>query len=226
MARIFKKKDDGQFTVKQSISADEIIAFARKLVAKRLKKKTISINASTVLQDYLVLHMSDLEVEHFWVLFMDSASRVINHEVMFRGTTSSCSTYPREIIRSALRYNAQRMIVAHNHPSAVSIPSQADIKMTEQLSGLCEKLGMSLEAHLVVGSNLVVQVPKPINDSVKEMLSKRSRNKAQIQEEISCSLRFGKRSQLDLGGDGMEVVEIASISNVFIQPTETFLEVA
>jgi DNA repair protein RadC len=58
---------------------------------------------------------------------------VIVFEELFRGTIDGTSVHPREVVKRALAHNAAAVIFAHNHPSGVAEPSQADEMLTRRL---------------------------------------------------------------------------------------------
>ena len=89
--------------------------------------------------------------EVFAVLFLDNKHRVIGFEKMFYGTVDGAAVYPREVVRRALEYNAASVIVAHNHPSGVAEPSQADRDVTERLRRALDLVDVRILDHLVIG---------------------------------------------------------------------------
>lgn len=95
--------------------------------------------------------LSHREREIFLVMFLDNQHRVIRHEEMFTGTINSVEVHPREIVREALKVNAAALILAHNHPSGMAEPSQADRLMTTQVIKACSLLDIRVLDHLVVG---------------------------------------------------------------------------
>jgi len=89
--------------------------------------------------------------EVFAVLFLDNKHRVIGFEKMFYGTVDGAAVYPREVVRRVLEYNAASVIVAHNHPSGVAEPSQADRDVTERLRRALDLIDVRILDHLVIG---------------------------------------------------------------------------
>ena len=85
------------------------------------------------------------------VLFMDAQNRVIASEEMFRGTLTQTSVYPREVVKRALAHNAGAVILAHNHPSGVAEPSQADRALTRRLSEALSLIDVRIVDHVVIG---------------------------------------------------------------------------
>jgi DNA repair protein RadC len=90
-------------------------------------------------RDFLSARLRDLEHEVFCCLYLDKRHRLIQFEELFRGTIDGASVHPREIVKLALQRNAAAVIVAHNHPSGVAEPSQADELITQRVK---EALGL------------------------------------------------------------------------------------
>ena len=88
-------------------------------------------------------------------MFLDRQHRLISYEEMFFGTIDGASVHPREIARRSLEVNAAAVIFAHNHPSGVAEPSQADQRITERLKSALALLDVRVLDHLVVGDTEV-----------------------------------------------------------------------
>jgi DNA repair protein RadC len=100
---------------------------------------------------YLALSLQHRPQEVFAVLFLDARNRLIAAEEMFRGTLSQTVVYPREVARRALEHNAAAVILAHNHPSGLAEPSQADRLLTDALRRTLGCLDIPILDHLIVG---------------------------------------------------------------------------
>jgi DNA repair protein RadC len=101
-------------------------------------------------ENFLRLKLSHLEHEVFAVIFLDNRHRILAYEQLFRGTIDGTSVYPREVIKAALLKNAAAIILAHNHPSGVAEPSQADERITKRIKAACELVDIRLLDHIVV----------------------------------------------------------------------------
>jgi DNA repair protein RadC len=82
---------------------------------------------------YLRARILAYPYEVFVCLFLDTRHRVIAFEELFRGSIDGASVHPREVVRRCLAHNAAAVIFAHNHPSGVAEPSQADRDVTAEL---------------------------------------------------------------------------------------------
>ncbi|MDJ0687320.1 MAG: DNA repair protein RadC [Xenococcaceae cyanobacterium MO_188.B32] len=90
--------------------------------------------------------------EKFAVLMLDVNNCLIGTQIITIGTATETVVHPREIFREAIRQGANKLIVAHNHPSGNLEPSQADINLTEQLLQGAEFLAIPLLDHLILGN--------------------------------------------------------------------------
>jgi DNA repair protein RadC len=113
-------------------TADEILEAARTILAHRVRRGAAISNPRHT-RDYLRLHLAPRDHEVFAILFLDNRHRVIEFVPLFRGTVDGASVYPREVVKEALRRNAAAVILAHNHPSGVAEPSQADELITTRI---------------------------------------------------------------------------------------------
>jgi len=100
---------------------------------------------------YLHSQLRDRQHEVFACVMLDNRNRVIVFREMFRGTIDGASVYPREIVKQALADNAASVILAHNHPSGVAEPSQADIRITERLKKALALVDIRVLDHVIVG---------------------------------------------------------------------------
>ncbi len=100
---------------------------------------------------FLQARMRHLGHELFCCLFLDNRHRVLRFDELFRGTIDGTSVYPREVVKEALAVNAAAVILAHNHPSGVAEPSQADERITRRLKSALELVDIRLLDHLIIG---------------------------------------------------------------------------
>jgi len=101
---------------------------------------------------FLLARLRDLPHEMFCCLFLDNRHRILSFEEMFRGTIDGTSVYPREVVKTALSVNAAAVILAHNHPSGVAEPSQADERITRRMKSALELVDIRLLDHLIIGN--------------------------------------------------------------------------
>lgn len=136
--------------------APEICLVARELLTRWLNEEIMagaSLNAPQAVRDYLKMHFAGREFESFVVIFLDAQHRVIAAEELFRGTLTQTSVYPREVVKASLKHNAAAVILAHNHPSGVTEPSQSDRMLTDALKQALALVDVRVLDHFVVAGN-------------------------------------------------------------------------
>ena len=121
----------------------------------RLGKQSILgqpvLGSWSALLDYCRSAMQFEKIEQLRVLFLDKKNRLIADEVLGRGTVDRAPVYPREVIKRSLELGATAVILAHNHPSGDSTPSQSDIKMTEDVIKAGKAVNIVVHDHLIIG---------------------------------------------------------------------------
>jgi len=101
-------------------------------------------------RDFLKLRLAGLPHEVFVCIQLDAQHRVIAIEELFRGTLTQTSVYPREVVKASLRANAAAVIFAHNHPSGIAQPSQADEFLTRTLKEALALVDVKVLDHFIV----------------------------------------------------------------------------
>jgi DNA repair protein RadC len=136
-------------------TADEILHAARVVLSYRVRKGSVLSNPRDT-RDYLSMKLGTREHEVFAILFLDNRNRVIECVEMFRGTIDGATVHPREVVKEALERNAAAVIFAHDHPSGVAEPSQADELITRRLKEALNVVDIRVLDHLVVGGSEVI----------------------------------------------------------------------
>jgi len=123
---------------------------ARKFLAEKLPGKPFCRNSQEVF-DYLYHSMRDLKTEIFKVIYLDSASRILELEDLFAGSLTSSAVYPRKIIERAIKKNAAALIFVHNHPSGSCKPSGPDLSVTRELVFASRLVELKVLDHMIIG---------------------------------------------------------------------------
>jgi DNA repair protein RadC len=110
-----------------------------------------TLNSSSKTRQFIADHLRHHASEVFACMFMDLHFRVIRFEELFFGSIHEAVVYPREILRRGLLYNAARIILAHNHPSGIALPSEADKSVTTNIQLALSLVDMKLIDHVIVG---------------------------------------------------------------------------
>ena len=95
--------------------------------------------------------LAERKNEVFGCIFLDTRHRVIKTVELFYGTIDGASVYPRVVAQKALELNAAATLFFHNHPSGIVEPSQADVRITEQLKRALDTIDVRVLDHVVIG---------------------------------------------------------------------------
>jgi DNA repair protein RadC len=120
--------------------------------------KPIVIRTPSQVYEYLK-DMRDLPKEHLRGLYLDSHYQLLHDEVISIGSLTSNVVHPREVFRPALEHMASAVILAHNHPSDIAKPSDADIAITKQIIDAGKILGIMLLDHVIIAKSSFSSVP-------------------------------------------------------------------
>ena len=136
--------------------SNDVVQEALSLLTTTMRTNPISLTSAEAVKNYCRLNLATREHEIFGALFLDSQHRLIEFRELFRGTIDGCSVYVREVAKEALSLNAAAVIFTHNHPSGISEPSQADIRITERLKEALSLFDVRVLDHLIVSVESVV----------------------------------------------------------------------
>jgi DNA repair protein RadC len=117
-----------------------------------------SIRSPADTETFLRARLRSRPHEVFCCLYLDNRHRVLGFEELFRGTIDGTSVYPREVVKQALGHNAAAVILAHNHPSGVAEPSQADERITRRIRSALELVDIRLLDHIVIGDSVATSL--------------------------------------------------------------------
>jgi len=134
--------------------AMQIVACAelgRRFYTKRTTGPQIIRTAKDVFE-YLV-DMRNLPKEHLRGIYLNTHHRIVHDEVISIGTINTNLVHPREVFKPAIEYGAAAVILAHNHPSGVTTPSEADIEITRHIVSVGKIIGIPVIDHVIIGKN-------------------------------------------------------------------------
>jgi DNA repair protein RadC len=133
------------------VQLQAVIELSRRFLQEPLKQRTVFDSPFAVTQ-YLQTRLKAATREQFVVLVLDSQNRLIHDEVLFVGSISAAAVYPREIVKLVLAYNGANVILAHNHPSGIAEPSEADKLITNKIVSALALIDVAVLDHLIIAS--------------------------------------------------------------------------
>ncbi|MGV3570344.1 MAG: RadC family protein [Ramlibacter sp.] len=126
-----------------------VLELAKRAAAQQLQARNV-FGSPDAVKSFLQLHLARKPEEHFAVLFLDAQNRLIECQVMFRGTLTQTSVYPRDIVAAALQTGAAAVVLAHNHPSGTVQPSRADEALTQTVKAALALVDVRVLDHVIV----------------------------------------------------------------------------
>ena len=139
------------------VQLQAVLEMARRHLMETLQRDPVLNNPAEV-RHYLKARLRDYRREVFVCLFLDTQHRVICCEELFQGTLDASSVYPRDVVQRALALNAAAIIFAHNHPSGIAEPSQADQRITTRLCEALALVDIRVLDHMIVGDGAVLSM--------------------------------------------------------------------
>ena len=120
-----------------------------------LKDKSLEkecLNSSIKSGDYFKSLFTGRYYEAFYVVCLDSQNKINKTILLQEGTINEAPVYPRLVVENALRYRADSVILAHNHPGGSLKPSRADIDTTSRIKEALQPIGIKVRDHIIVAN--------------------------------------------------------------------------
>ena len=136
------------------VQMQAVLEMSRRYLRERMERGDVLSDPDAV-RFFLSSKLRAAHSEIFACVFLDNRHRVLQYEELFYGTIDSASVYPREVVRRAIQHNAAAVILAHNHPSGVAEPSQADERITQRLSEALKLVDVRVLDHFIIGDQVV-----------------------------------------------------------------------
>lgn len=152
MQDLLKVNGIGPAKASQLLACFEI---ARRTIKEASLEEKEKLNSKPVISpddiiELLRSKISDFNKEQFLVVSFDTRQKVIGVDNVSTGTVNTSLVHPRETFSSAIKHIAASVIVAHNHPSGDTEPSEEDIKITKRLTEAGKIIGIELLDHIIV----------------------------------------------------------------------------
>ncbi len=143
------------------VKACQLVAsfeLGRRLFQSPAAGRPMTLRTASQVFDYLK-DMRDLQKEHLRGLYLDSHYRLIHDELVSVGSMTANVVHPREVFRPALEHSASAVILAHNHPSGVLAPSEADLAVTRQIIEAGKIMGIDVLDHVIIAKSKFASIP-------------------------------------------------------------------
>jgi DNA repair protein RadC len=128
-------------------------ALTRRYGADRTRHGRCALTSSEQAAEYLLPLMAGRTEEVFYVVCLDTHSRVLIPALLAQGLPDKAHVEPRQAVEIALRHKAHAVILAHNHPTGEAKPTTADHRVTQALVNAFQPIGIAVRDHLVVAGD-------------------------------------------------------------------------
>lgn len=129
----------------------DLLYESQKIVKTNIKENFYIKSTLDVYNLPQVQAIKDKAQEHFIAIALNTKNRVLSVELVGIGSTSSVPMDVSDVVRCAIIRGANKLIIAHNHPSGDTEPSKQDILFTKRLNTVASLLNITLLDHLVIG---------------------------------------------------------------------------
>jgi len=144
------RKNNGRY---REATRAEIFQATKLELDSMFSRKSPLLQTPDEVKAWLRNRLAPYTKEVFGILWMDNRHRAITFEEISHGTIASATVSPREIVRGAIESNAAACIMAHNHPSGVAAPSQADFEITKKAKEALDLVGTRTLDHIIVADD-------------------------------------------------------------------------
>lgn len=138
---------------------DAVIAEAESILWRRLLRRGCLRNPREA-EQFLRVRLAGRLHEELHAIWLDGHNRIIGCEVLAKGAVDRAQIDPRVVVQLALHCNARAVILAHNHPSGMAVPSADDVAWTARMREALAMFDVALLEHFVVGDGTVAVAPR------------------------------------------------------------------
>ena len=129
-----------------------LIRLVRELCAKYLEQRARNVNVLEdpgSIEDFARMKLGGSSRETLMTIYLNARSHIIGYDLT-PGTVNRAAIYLRELAKQALLCNATAVVLAHNHPSGICLPSPEDVRLTASVRTALATFGIRLVDHLIV----------------------------------------------------------------------------
>ena len=130
-----------------------LLGLVKGLAQKYLISEDKDIKVLRTLEEcsrYLMDRFVGRRDETVLLLCLDARRKILACRVISEGSVNSAEVSTRKVVEAALTLNATSVVLAHNHPSGIAVPSMEDIVTTRRMAIALDAVGVLLEDHIVV----------------------------------------------------------------------------
>jgi len=142
----------GRVTKNTAVLLTMVPELAKKYMLLKQGKKPV-LDSSVKAGQYVTKLFIGKNYEAFYVCCLNSQNQLNYAALVHEGTINEAPVYPRLIVETVLRYQANSVILAHNHPGGSLKPSSADIEVTRRITEALRTISVKVVDHIIVSGN-------------------------------------------------------------------------
>lgn len=114
------------------------------------KNRDVCLNSTKAAGEFMISRFIGRNDEHVYMVSLDNKCKVLATTLLHEGSVNAAEINLRKLLATALKYNASGVILAHNHPGGVALPSPEDIATTARVAQSLHAVGIALIDHIIV----------------------------------------------------------------------------
>lgn len=147
-----------------------------------VRKEQPYIRSRTDAKNYCLSLLAGWRTERFYAVCLSANCRVLGHRLISVGNLAEVSAYPRQVVETALNYNAHTVLICHNHPGGTLGPSQDDVRSTQKIHALLRELEIGLIDHVIIAGDQAYSMAQhgDLTDSLALALERAANNRNEL----------------------------------------------
>ncbi|MFI3230745.1 MAG: JAB domain-containing protein [bacterium] len=137
-------------TMHTSILMTMMPCLFRRFLLSEQNKSDITISTKHQANNYFKSLLVAKPIENFYVAYLDINKKVIKTIKMSEGNTNQSVVYVEKVVSNAILYNAEYVVLGHNHPNGNKKPSNSDFEITHQIVNALGSINIKVLDHIII----------------------------------------------------------------------------
>lgn len=138
---------------KRTVQLFKMIKETYKLYTEEKEQNKTYLCTTDEIGSYFQVFYSVIHEETITVMSLDNKCRFISTDIVGVGDISSVGVSIRKIVETVIKRKATQIVLCHNHPGGIALPSDADITVTKSIRAAMDGIGVCLKDHIILGGN-------------------------------------------------------------------------
>ena len=130
-----------------------MIPIAKRYIDKKYNEESFVLKTMGDVGDYIMTRYFGVAFEQCSLLCLNRVGKVLSFDVIAEGDIDSVGISIRTIIERVIQTNATAVVLAHNHPGGIALPSTADVSITVAIANALKAISVTFCDHIVIAGN-------------------------------------------------------------------------